>query len=85
MKKRIRLGERGCLTHVGAPENRIDRWKSNVLTPRGNDMIPVLGLEVSRRSPDTSCIIYSFFCLLFCPEKARYKNFPWHPVLYRRI
>ncbi len=50
-------GERRCLTHVGAPVDRITRWISNVLTPQGNDMILVLGLEVSRRSPVYNLII----------------------------
>ncbi|NNL77568.1 MAG: hypothetical protein HKO68_14630 [Desulfobacterales bacterium] len=42
-------------THVGAPDNRIKAFlkQEHVLTPRGKDMIPVLGPVVTV-SPQTS-------------------------------
>ena len=38
-----------AVNYVGAPDNRIIAVVNQVLTPRGNGMIPVLGLEIGCR------------------------------------
>jgi len=54
-----------AVNYVGAPDNRIRVVVNQVLTPRDNDMILVLGPEVGCRPPVKNFIIIRLICLLF--------------------